>query len=190
MDILKSLIASDAVMIFCFALDAVLILAAVVLFIWYFVKTSKSSNAKQSKKDKNLGNGVEKINDDTYVIAGEPEEVEPEVVEQDNAVEHFVNQIASVDEDIDQELKDSAVIVNHPVEQATRKIVKKEEIQNFVKVDGVHKTQTSEEKRKSFNRGSNAYDNSTNFFNTIKAASATEAKKPAAKKTTTTKKED
>lgn len=188
MEILKSLIASNGLMIFLYVLDAVLVLAAIGLFIWYTVK-SKNPNGAKKKKSTKVDGSATKIDDDTYLLEGEAEEqVEPEIVEQDNAVEHFVNQISDFGEDLDQEMKDSAVIVNHPVEQPVKKIVKKEEIQNYVKVDGVHKTKTGEEKQRSFNRGSNAYMNSTNFFKTIKEEQ-TESKKPAAAKKTAAKKD-
>jgi hypothetical protein len=115
---------------------------------------------------------------------------EPKVYEDDNAVLHFVNQITDINEEANTELNSSAVIVNHEVEQHTKKIVKKEEIDNFVMIDGVKKEKTDTEKEQSFNRGSNAFKNSTNFLNSIKEASNVEENQKAAataKKTTTKK---
>lgn len=186
MDILKSLLADagNGIMIFCFVLDAILVLVAIGLFVWYYLKTAKVSTNKKPKKTRSYGTDVEKINDDTYVINTETDEEQvAEPVEQDNAVEHFINQISDFNEEADQELKETAVIVNHPVEQPVKKIVNKEEIQNFVKVDGVHKTKTGDEKQKTFNRGSNAYNNSTNFFNSIKEAAKEEPKTTTKKST-------
>ena len=113
MEILKSLLCeANAVMIACYVLDVVLILGAIIFFIWYFAKNSKKNVAGQTKTP----DEVEKINDDTYVIAGEtaqPEEVEVEPVRQDNAVEHFSNQLTDIYEPHTTEMKSSAVIVNH-----------------------------------------------------------------------------
>lgn len=192
MNMIKSLLCeANAVMIFCYILDIVLILAAIGLFVWFYVKNSKKQQAEKQEK---AVSDVEKINDDTYVI--QAEEVEPvveEPVQQDNAVEHFSNQLAGISEPHTTELKSTAVIVNHEVEQPVKKIVKKEEIQNYVMIDGVKKEKSENEKVKSFNRGTDAFKNSTNFLNTIKEISAEESaapaaeKKPAAKKTTTKK---
>ena len=192
MNMIKSLLCeANAVMIFCYILDIVLILAAIGLFVWFYVKNSKKQQAEKQEK---AVSDVEKINDDTYVI--QAEEVEPvveEPVQQDNAVEHFSNQLAGISEPHTTELKSTAVIVNHEVEQPVKKIVKKEEIQNYVMIDGVKKEKSENEKVKSFNRGTDAFKNSTNFLNTIKEISAEESaapaaeKKSAAKKTTTKK---
>lgn len=186
MNMIKSLLCdSNAIMIFCYVLDVILILAAIGLFVLYYVKTSKKQ--PKEKDDFQSSSDVEKINDDTYVIAkdevvlDEPEEL----VQKDNAVEHFANQIAGINEPSSTELKSTAVIVNHEVEQPVKKMVKKEEIQNYVMVDGVKKEKTEHEIQKSFNRGTDAFKNSTNFLNTIKEASnETEEKKAPAKKTT------
>ena len=75
-------------------------------------------------------------------------------------------------------------IVNHEVEQPVKKVVKKEEINNFVMIDGVKKQKSESEIEKSFNRGTNAFKNSTNFLNTIKEASNDETEKKTVKKTT------
>ena len=187
MNMIQSLLGANVAMISIFVVDAVLILTMVGFLLWYVIKNSKKTTV--SKKDKvstNLNSDVEKINDDTYVLAKEevyePEEVEP--VQPDNAVEHFSNQLAGINEPASTELKSNAVIVNHEVEQPVKKVVKKEEINNFVMIDGVKKQKTESEKEQSFNRGTNAFKNSTNFLNSIKEASNTETEKKAAKKTT------
>ena len=193
MEILKSLLCESSVaMIFCFVLDAVLIVAAIALFVWYYIKNSKrktvQGDTRSSQKD------VEKINEDTYVISGEAEQdVEPEVIQKDNAVEHFSNQLAGINEPVSTELKSTAVIVNHEVEAHIKKPVKKEEISNYVMIDGVKKQKTDHEKEKSFNRGTDAFKNSTNFLNTIKEISNDETDstpadvKKTARKTTAKK---
>ena len=188
MEILKSLLCeANAVMIACYVLDVVLILGAIIFFIWYFAKNSKKNVAGQTKTP----DEVEKINDDTYVISGEnaaTEEVEYEPVRQDNVVEHFSNQLTDIYEPHASELKSTAVIVNHEVEQPVKKIVKKDEISNYVMIDGVKKEKTEHDIEKSFNRGSNAFKNSTNFLNTIKEVAVEEKKEPAAPAKKTTKK--
>ena len=140
MEIMKSLLGANAVMIFCYVLDVILILAAIVLFVWYYAKNSKK-NGKVKKSSEKVASDVEKINDDTYVLQKEEEyeAVVEEPVQSDNAVEHFSNQLAGINEPVTTELKSTAVIVNHEVEQHTKKIVKKEEIDNFVMIDGVKK---------------------------------------------------
>ena len=52
-------------------------------------------------------------------------------------------------------------------------------------VDGVKKEKTESEKKQAFNRGSNAFQNSTNFLNTIKEVSNDDS---ATKKTAPAKK--
>lgn len=188
--------ASNGVMIFCFIFDAILILAAVGLFLWYYLKTSKNKqNNNSSKTDGN----VEKINDDTYVIASEefqPAPVEEEPVQKDNAIEHFVNQISDINEAVNNELTSNAVVVSHEVEQPVKKVPKKDEIQNYVMVGGIKKEKTEDERLATHNRGSNAFSNSTNFLNLIKeeqkefSSPETASKKAesTATKSTTTKK--
>ncbi|MBR7172793.1 MAG: hypothetical protein IKD36_03285 [Clostridia bacterium] len=189
MNMIKNyLCAANGVMIFCYILDVILILAAIGLFVWYSMKNSRTAQGSKKKADP-AQTDVEKINDDTYVIAKD-EEVEPvveEPIQQDNAVEHFSNQLAGINEPVASELKSTAVIVNHEVEQPVKKVVKKEEINNFVMIDGVKKEKTESEKEQSFNRGTNAFKNSTNFLNTIKEASNEEEKKTAQPKKTTKK---
>ena len=192
MEILKSLLCeTSAAMIVCYVLDAVLIVAAIALFVWYYAKNSRKGSAKNNAPKTD----VEKINEDTYVISGEAEEtVEPEIVQKDNAVEHFSNQLAGINEPVSTELKSTAVIVNHEVEAHIKKPVKKEEISNYVMIDGIKKQKTDHEKEKSFNRGTDAFKNATNFLNTIKEISNDETdntpadvKKTTARKTTSKK---
>lgn len=191
MEMIKSLLCeSNAIMIACYVLDVILILGAITFFIWYFVKNSKKNVASETKPVED----VEKINDDTYVIAKDEEvsadgtttAIEP--VKQDNAVEHFANQLSDINEPQTNEMKSSAVIVNHEVEQPVKKIVKKDEINNFVMIDGVKKEKSENEIEKSFNRGSDAYKNSSNFLNAIKVASNEESKPEAPKTPTTVRK--
>ncbi len=165
--------------------DVVLLVAIAGLFLWYFfVKNKKGSNRVD------LETPVERVDDDTYVIPNEEVKAEePKVYEDDNAVLHFVNQITDINEEANNELNSSAVIVNHEVEQHTRKIVKKDEIENFVMIGGEKKTKTAVERNASLNRGTDAFKNATNFVNTIKTEqTVVEEPKPAAKKKTTTKK--
>ena len=49
---------------------------------------------------------------------------------------------------------------------------------------GIKKQKTENEKEKSFNRGSDAFKNATNFLNTIKEASNEEIEPADVKKTT------
>ena len=199
---LKSLMcATDGLMIAFFIFDALLILAMIGLCAWYFVKSSKAKQPKVDKKPK-FDDNVEKINDDTYVIASDEVQLEPveEPVQKDNAVEHFVNQISDINEQANNELNVNAVVVNHEVEQPVKKIPKKDEIQNYVMIGGVKKEKTEPEKLATHNRGTDAFKNSTNFLNLIKeeqiefsnpdtrkAPAKAPAAKPAAKKTTATK---
>ena len=170
MGTLKSLICSaNAIMIVCYVLDIILIWAAIGLFVWYYVKTSKK-NAAKFKDDLSRNTGIEKVNDDTYILPTDESDVQmvSEPVARDNAVEHFVNQITDINEEVNSELTSNAVIVNHEVEQHIKKPVKKEEIENFVVVGGVKKEQTEAQKKANLNTGSNAFKNATNFLNTIK----------------------
>lgn len=183
---LKSLLASaNSFMIFCFIFDAVLILGAIGLFVWYYIKKSKVDKPKQNKP---LDENIEKINDDTYVIANdEPQQEAVEVAPRDNAVEHFVNQISDINEEVNNELNSNAIVVKHEVEQPIKKLPKKDEIQNYVMVSGVKKEKTETEKIATQNRGSDAFKNSTNFLNLIKGEQA-DYSNPEKKKTTTQKK--
>lgn len=165
-------------------LDIVLVVGVIGLFIWYMVRKNKKGVKTE------LDSSVERVNDDTYVLPNEetaPVE-EPKVYEDDNAVLHFVNQITDINEEANNELNSTTVIVNHEVEQASRKIVKKDEIENFVMIGGEKKTKTDEEKTASVNRGTDAFKNATNFVNTIKTEQTVVEEEPKAKKKTTTKK--
>ena len=184
---LKSLIAaSDGFMIFVFVLDALLILGAIGLFILYYLKTATKNkkDAQPTQRDEN----IEKINDDTYVIATDEVQQEPvEVAQKDNAVEHFVNQISDINEQANNELTENTIVVKHEVEQPVKKLPRKDEIQNYVMIDGVKKEKTESERLASHNRGSDAFKNSTNFLNLIKEEQV-EYSSPEKKKTTTSTK--
>ena len=166
MNLLKSLVCSNAVMIVCYVIDGLLILGALGLFLWYYIKNSKKGTAQ---KDRNLGKNIEKVDDDTYVLAQEIEEVPEIEVKSDNAVEHFVNQISDINEETNNEHSSSAIVVKHEVEPAVKKVPRKDEIQNYVMIGGVKKEKTEQEKVTTFNRGSDAFKNATNFLNTIKS---------------------
>lgn len=166
MNLLKSLVCSNAVMIVCYVIDGLLILGALGLFLWYYIKNSKKGTAQ---KDRDLGKNIEKVDDDTYVLAQEIEEVPEVEVKSDNIVEHFVNQITDINEAANNEHSSSAIVVKHEVEPAVKKIPRKDEIQNYVMIGGVKKEKTEQEKVTSFNRGSDAFKNATNFLNTIKS---------------------
>ena len=186
MEIIKSLLCGSNVgVIICYILDVLLILGAAALFINYFIKNSKKKAEKDEKKVV-VPEEVEKIDDDTYVIPAEniePEEVKiEEPVKRDNAVEHFTNQLLDINEPYSSEWKSSAIVVKHEVEQPVKKIVKKDEINNYVMIDGVKKEKTKKEINASFNRGSNAFKDSTNFLNTIKEVSDSESEKNSTKK--------
>jgi Xaa-Pro aminopeptidase len=116
---------------------------------------------------------AEKINDDTYVIAAEPV-AEPvvEPAKPDNAVEHFVNQITNINDAVNTEYSESAVVVKHEVEQPVKKIPKKDEIQNYVMVGGVKKEKSEEEILATHNRGTNAFQNSADFLTRLKEANS------------------
>ena len=106
MSTFKSLVcSSNAIMIFCYVFDIVLILAAIGLFVWYYIKSSKK-NAAKLKDELSQHTGIEKVDDDTYVVqTEEPETVQmvSEPVSRDNAVEHFVNQISGINEEVNTE---------------------------------------------------------------------------------------
>lgn len=184
---INSFLCASALLIVCYVVDILLVLAAIGLFVWYYVKTNKQKTPKQLPVDEK----AEKINDDTYVIAAEPVEAEPvEPVKPDNAVEHFVNQITNINDAVNSEYSESAVVVKHEVEPAVKKIPKKDEIQNYVMVGGVKKEKTEEEILATHNRGSNAFQNSSDFLTRLKEANSSndvanfkkEAEKTAAAK--------
>ena len=150
----------DSSLLAILIVNVVLIAAVVALFIWYGVKKKKANAPVREER-------VERLNDE--VVPEEAPVVEgPKVYEDDNAVLHFVNQITDINTEANTELNSTAVIVNHEVEQHTKKAVDKQAINNFVEIGGEKKTVTTEEKVASFNRGTNAFQNATNFVNTIK----------------------
>lgn len=151
--------------------DGVLFVGAIALLIWYL---AKNKNKVASKKVDNKP--ISKVDDETYVIEGAvEEEPEAQVFEEDNNVVHFVNQIAAVNKEGNDEHAANAVVVNHEVEAHVKKMVAKDEIENFVVVGGEKKIKTEEEIDKSVNRGTDAFKNSTNFLNTIKSEQSSDA---------------
>lgn len=180
MNLLKSLICSQAVMIVCYVIDGLLILGALGLFLWYYLKNTKKTSETKTK-DRNIGRNIEKLDDDTYVLNQEIQEVPEVEIKSDNAVEHFVNQISDINEETNNENSYAAIVVKHEVEPAVKKVPRKDEIQNYVMIGGVKKEKTEEEKVTSFNRGTNAFKNSTNFLNTIKSEQVEQEKVSAEK---------
>ncbi len=161
---LRNFLCGDPLITTILVVDCVLFVAAIGLLIWYFVKHRKDAPRKVNNKT------MSKLDDDTYVIDGSNEvEPEPEIIEEDNEVVHFVNQIANINEERNNEHSANAVVVNHEVETPIKKRVAKDEIENFVVIGGEKKTRTDEEIDKSVNRGTNAFKNATNFLNTIKS---------------------
>lgn len=180
---LKNLICANGIMIACYVIDVLLILGALGLFLWYYIKNSKLKQTKPNEtKQADLSNdGIEKINDDTYVIANEEQPVvNEEPVSRDNAVEHFANQISVISEESNNELNANAVVVSHEIEQPVKKVPQKDEIENFVMIGGVKKTKNES----STNHGSNAFINSNNFLNSIKEEQTEKEKATTKKKTT------
>lgn len=166
----------DGGLIAIIVLDILLILAVAGLFVWYYLK-KKRTNAVPVREER-----VERLNDER-VLPEETAPVEqPKVYEDDNAVLHFVNQITDINEEANTELNSSAVIVNHEVEQHTKKAVDKQAINNFVEIGGEKRTITKEERVATFNRGTNAFQNATNFVNTIKTEQTVVEEQPAAPK--------
>ena len=183
---INSFLGASAFLIACYVVDILLVVAAIGLFVWYYVKTSKQKNPVQRNR---VDENAEKINDDTYVISAEPVvEAEPEPVKADNVVEHFVNQISVINDAANAEASESAIVVKHEVEQPVKRVPRKDEIQNYVMIGGAKKEKTESEIRTSYNTGSDAFKKSTDFLNTIKQQTVeTAEKKPAAapkKKTT------
>ena len=178
------LAAIDGGLLAIIILDVVLILAVAGLFLWLYLKKSKKRNIE-------MDSSIEKLDDDTYVMPNEevaPVEDSHVVYEDDNAVLHFVNQITDINEEVNNELNSTAVIVNHEVEQPSQRIVKKDEIENFVMIGGEKKTKNDEQKAATLNRGTNAFKNATNFVNQIKNEQIVEDEQPQTTKKTTKKK--
>ena len=167
---LMNFLCADPLITTILVADCVLFVAAIGLLIWYLVK---NKNKVQTKKVDNKP--MSKVDDDTYVIEGSlEEEPETQVFEEDNNVVHFVNQIADVNKERNNEDSANAIVVNHEVEVPVKKMVAKDEIENFVMLGGEKKTKTEEEIDKSVNRGTDAFKNATNFLNTIKSEQASE----------------
>ena len=159
----------DAVMTTILVFDIVLLVAAIGLLVWYFVKSKNKAPVKKSENKP-----MSKVDDETYLIEAEPVEEEPQVYEEDNNVVHFVNQIAGVNKERNNEHSANAIVVNHEVEAPVKKMVAKEEIENFVMIGGEKKQKTEEQNIASVNRGTDAYKNATNFLNTIKSEQTSE----------------
>lgn len=195
MNIFKSVLCANGVMITFYVFDVLLILSAIGLSIWFYIKYGKPRSQNYKNNQQSQMNNVEKIDDDTYVIDTDNTEATPEfnteVYEQPeepetNVIEKFATQITEINEPLTNELKSNTVVMNKLVEEPEPKIVKKDEIENFVMLDGVKKTLTEPEKKKTFNRGANAFQDSTNFLNSIKEEQSMDTKpsKPVAEKTT------
>ena len=168
---LRNFLCGDPLITTILVFDCVLFVAAIGLLVWYFVRNKHKTTTKKVN-DKPMS----KVDDETYVIEGSAEEeVETPVYEEDNNVVHFVNQIAGVNKERNDEHSANVIVVNHEVEAPVKKIVAKDEIENFVMVGGEKKTKTDEEIDKSVNRGTNAYKNATNFLNTIKSEQSSES---------------
>ena len=166
---LGNFLCADALMTAILVFDIVLLVAAIGLLVWYFVKSKNKSTVKKTENKP-----MSKVDDETYVIEAEPVEEEAPVYEEDNNVVHFVNQIAGVNKERNNEHSANAIVVNHEVEAPVKKMVAKEEIENFVMIGGEKKQKTEEQNIASVNRGTDAYKNATNFLNTIKSEQATE----------------
>lgn len=177
---LNNLLCADALITGMLVADGILFAVAIGLLVWYFVKNKNKSSGKKT----NLVTPIQKVDDDTYVIEGEKQEVveEQPASEKDNNVVHFINQIADINGERNSELNANTVVVNHEVEIPVKKAVVKDEIENFVVIGGEKKAK--EEVSKTANRGTNAYKNATNFFNTIKSEQAIESNSTSTKKTT------
>ena len=160
---LMNFLCADPLITTILVADCVLFVAAVILIIWYSARHKSKVRAKRNDKQ------LSKVDDETYVIEEAQEEVEPEVYEEDNNVVHFVNQIAGVNKERNTEHSANAIVVNHEVEAPVKKIVAKDEIENYVMLGGEKKQKTEEEIATTVNRGTNAFKNATNFLNTIKS---------------------
>ena len=168
---LKNFLCADSFITGMLIVDGLLFVAAIGLLVWYFVK-NKNKTTKKVDADKSIS----KVDDETYVIeTDKPEETTTPVYENDNDVVHFVNQITDINEEVNNELTANAVVVNHEVEYPVKKIVSKDEIENYVMVGGEKKTKTDEEIATTVNRGTNAFKNATNFVNTIKSEQASDS---------------
>lgn len=166
---LGNFLCADAVMTFILIFDIVVLLGAIGLLVWYFVKSKNKANTKNIENKP-----MSKVDDETYVIEAEQVEEETPVYEEDNNVVHFVNQIAGVNKERNDEHSANAIVVNHEVEAPVKKMVAKDEIENFVMIGGEKKQKTEEENIASVNRGTDAFKNATNFLNTIKSEQASD----------------
>ena len=168
---LKNYLCIDPITATILIVDCVLIVGVIGLLVWYLLKNKNKTSSKNVDSK-----SISKVDDDTYVIEGaQEEESTTQVFEEDNNVVHFVNQITAVNKERNDEQAADAIVVNHEVEAPVKKMVSKDEIENFVIVGGEKKTKTDEEIDKSVNRGTDAFKNATNFLNTIKSEQSSEA---------------
>ena len=192
MNILKNFMCqTDTWTVVSYVVDVILIIIGIVWLATYFVKSSKKhkENVQLNEDEQNiLQNNVEKINDDTYVINTEPVYEDPmesrpvqTPIVKDNMVEHFTKQLTDLNEDSSNETKSNAVVETHSVEKHIEKKPKKEEINNFVEIDGV-KNQKSKTKIPS-NRGVKGYTSTENLIKTLKEETAINEKPGKQKKT-------
>lgn len=163
---LKSFLCAESITVGLLIFDGVVLFLAIAgLVTWALIRNKKKSGVRKNKGDANIS----KVDDETYLIENPQEEPEPQVYENDNNVVHFVNQITDINQASNEELNANTVVVNHEVEVPVKKMVAKDEIANFVEVGGEKKVKTEEEIATAANRGSDAFKNATNFFNTIKS---------------------
>jgi len=182
---------TDTWTVVSYVVDVILIIIGIVWLATYFVKSSKKhkENVQLNEDEQNiLQNNVEKINDDTYVINTEPVYEDPmesrpvqTPIVKDNMVEHFTKQLTDLNEDSSNETKSNAVVETHSVEKHIEKKPKKEEINNFVEIDGV-KNPKSKTKTPS-NRGVKGYTSTENLIKTLKEETAINEKPGKQKKT-------
>lgn len=173
---LKNFLCADGLVVGFFVFDIVIFLAAAGFLTWFLIKNKNKNVSNEKPKP------ISKLDDETYVIETPKEEAtEAPVYENDNDVVHFINQISDINEEAKNELNANTVVVNHEVEAPVKKAVTKEEIANFIEVGGEKQARVE---AKNANRGTNAFKNSTNFINTIKAEQASDeiAKKATVKK--------
>jgi len=167
----NNFLCAEALITTIVVVDILFVLVAIGLFVWYFIHTKRKNNNSNPVNTKS----VTKVDDETYVIEHENGEPEKVVYENDNEVVHFVNQISDINEEVNNELNANTVVVNHEVEYPVKKIVAKEEIENYVMIDGQKKQKTDVEVAKTVNRGTNAFKNATDFVNVINSEQKSEA---------------
>ena len=78
MNIFKSVLCANGVMITFYVFDVLLILSAIGLSIWFYIKYGKPRSQNYKNNQQSQMNNVEKIDDDTYVIDTDNTEATPE----------------------------------------------------------------------------------------------------------------